>query len=178
MYNLPYLRKVITPWSMESITPKMSTSTSISSGAPATLAYPATNLAIYVPFFLTVPTIFQLAGWHNGSAISGNVDVGLYGAKGVRIASIGSTAQSGTTTSQQAALASPVQLGAGLYFMAMACDNTTAQFFAMGFGGLGFCQGSGIFQQASAFPLPAQATFAIPTQDYLPKFGFSTESTL
>jgi hypothetical protein len=178
MYNLPFSRKVITPWSMESITPKMSTSTSISSGAPATLAYPAANLAIYVPFYLTVPIIFKTAGWHNGSVVSGNIDVAIYGAKGTRIVSTGSTAQSGTTTSQQVTLASPIQLGAGLYFLAIAVDNTTTQLFAMGFGGLGFCQGSGMFQQASAFPLPATATFAIPTQDYLPKFGFSTEPTL
>jgi hypothetical protein len=178
MYKLPFSRKLITPWSLESIHSKMDTSTSVSAGAPASTAYPAANLAIYVPFYLTVPSVFQFAAWHNGTAVSGNIDVGIYGSKGTRIASIGSTAQAGTTTSQSAAFASPVQLGSGLYFMALAMDNTTGTLFAMGFGGLPFYIGAGIFQQASAFPLPATATFALATSDYLPKFGLSTEGSL
>ncbi len=156
----------------------MDTSTSVSAGAPASAVYPIANHAIYVPFYLTVPSVFQRACWHNGATVSGNIDIGIYGAKGTRIASIGSTAQVGTNSGQSAAFSSPVQLGAGLYFIALAMDNTTATLFIMGWGGLPFCIGAGIFQQASAFPLPATATFALPTQDFLPKFGITTESSL
>jgi hypothetical protein len=177
MSKINFHRKIITPWESNSIFSKVASSTSVSAGAPSNLAWPSANLAIYVPFFLQVPAKIQLAFWQNGSTtVSGNIDVGVYGAKGTRLASIGSTAQTPANSGQSAALS--VQLGTGLFFMAIAMDNTTGTLAAMSLGSLPLYISSGIFQQASAFPLPATATFAIPTQDYLPKFGLSTRSSL
>ncbi|HVB24120.1 MAG TPA: hypothetical protein VNG51_19435 [Ktedonobacteraceae bacterium] len=69
-------------------------------------------------------------------------------------------------------------LGPGLYYMAMSCDNTTANFAIQQIGQSLKTPYTGLAQMDSAFPLPASATFATLGQDQIPLFGLSTRSTI
>lgn len=143
-------------------------------GSIASTAYPASNAAIYIPFtvseLITVRKLFS----YNGAAASGNIDVGIYDAAGTRLASTGSTAQSGTNTLQVFDITDFV-LVPGKYYLAVAMDNTTGTLFAhtAGIAGHHYASG-GVMQEASAFPLPATATFASMAQNFLPMIGLST----
>lgn len=131
----------------------------------------AANRAIYVP--VVVPcrvTACQMA-WANGAAVSGNVDAGIYDVTGVRLVSTGSTAQAGTTALQVADITDTV-LTPGVYFLALAVDNTTATISRLPTN-TGALQGCGVQQQDTAFTLPATATFAAPTVATLPVFAAS-----
>lgn len=130
------------------------------SGSAAANPVNAANDAWYVPFVLNEPFTVRKAGWHNGTTVSGNVDIGIYSANGTRIWSSGSTAQSGTSV-VQVVTPTAFTLAPGLYYLAIAVDNTTGTFrgFALQQAG----RSTGVFTQASAFPLPSTATFAAPS---------------
>lgn len=78
-----------------------------------------------------VPVNTRLTGFAllNGSAVAGNVTVGLAGNTGTVIAQSASTAQSGTASLQSIPFASPVDiLGPGVYFVMVQFDSTSARF--------------------------------------------------
>ena len=138
----------------------------------ASAVYPAANLAIYAPFRIAAPIVVTDLWCVNGATASGNVDIGIYDGAGNKIVSAGSTAQSGTSTIQTFNITDTL-LGGGLFYLAIALDNTTGTF-------LRFAPSApvgriiGLAQQASAFALPATATFATFAQTYLPNMGLST----
>lgn len=144
----------------------------------ATNTYTA-NAAIYMEVFTPVPlTIFGF-GWENGSAVSGNIDVGLYDLRGARLGHTGSTAQAGTSTGQTAAVSGgSFSIAAGCYCLAFAIDNATGAVYAQTSVPAIALQLLGVFGQATAFPLPATATFAAPAQTKVPLVGaFTSGST-
>jgi hypothetical protein len=106
----------------------------------------------------------------NGSAVSGNFDLGIYDAAGTRLVSIGSTAQSGTTA-LQAATISPVPLSPGLYYFGLALDNTSGAV-------LGHTsnagRATGARMLASAFPLPARAAWGAESSSAFWYCGLAT----
>jgi len=168
----------ISPWSWNSLGSKIMISGDDSISDAVSLAYPSANLAVYIPFFLQQPMVIDRIFWGNGSVVSGNVDAGVYDAGKRKIVSTGSTAQAVVSDVQSVNITN-VTLGTGLFFLALACDNITAQFMAINsFTNLGFYKTLGVYQQASAFPLPAMATFAAPTQNFLPIVGITPRSTL
>jgi hypothetical protein len=121
-------------------------------------AWPSANLAFYWPFVLSSGvTVYQLA-WMVGGTQNGNIDIGIYTKEGARILSIGSTAMGAINVLQVIDIAD-TPLGPGEYHLAGACDSATGtvQRVAPGFA---TARMTGILQQASAFPLPATATFA------------------
>jgi hypothetical protein len=71
---------------------------------------------------------------------------------------------------QEVAFASPVKLGAGYYFMALALDNNTGHIFRRGLGSPEHMAAGG-YQENSAFPLPNQATFANISSSLVPLMG-------
>jgi hypothetical protein len=127
--------------------------------ALAAAAYPETNRAMFVPVSvqapLTVVKLFTL----NGATASGNVDVGIYDAGGVRLVSSGSTAQAGTSVIQEFNITDTLLLP-GLYYLAIAADNTTGTFEVWS-ANAAILRSLGILMQLTAFPLPATATFAL-----------------
>jgi hypothetical protein len=130
----------------------------------ASAAWPTANLAFYYGVVVLRPlTIYQI-GTSNGATASGNVDVGIYDFAGNRLVSSGSTAQSGTSVGQVFDITDTV-LTPGNYFLAMAVDNITATFFRVS-PSTEQLRCNGVYQQASAFPLPSTATFATPTAGY------------
>lgn len=109
----------------------------------------------------------------NGTAVSGNVDIGIYDESGTRLVSSGSVAQTGTSVIQIFDITDTL-LGVGLFFLAMAVDNTTAQFFRRT-ANAAHLRTLRVYQTASAFVLPTTVTFAAPASGYYPLFGLSTD---
>lgn len=140
-------------------------------------AWPAANRAIYIPFELDRPMLVTQMYTINGGTVSGNLDVGIYTADGTRLVNKGSTAQTGATAIQAFDI-TDTYLDRGAYFMALAMDNTTGQIFRLNPGGANDFLVWGGLQQASAFALPATATFAVNTTQYIPFFGLTGMSMI
>lgn len=129
----------------------------------------AANRAIFVPFRLTRAKPVTKLFAHNGATASGNLDIGIYTIDGTRIVSTGSVAQSGTNVCQVIDITDTL-LGDGDYYLALAMDGTTGTVFRAAPQATRL-RTAGVLQQASAFPLPATATFAAVASAFLPFFG-------
>lgn len=137
-------------------------------------AWPSANLAIALPITVNVQvTVYQIY-WENGATVSGNIDVAIYDQNWNRKVSAGSTAQSGVSTAQAVDIADTT-LSAGVYFMAMSVDNTTATVKrASGYNALIF-QSLGVQQQAlGSVTLPDPFVPVNPTNGYVPYIGLDT----
>jgi hypothetical protein len=80
----------------------------------------------------------------NGSAVSGNVKVGLANSAGAVVASSASTAQSGTDAYQRIAFSTAyAAVGPATYYVLLQVDNTTARFNSHTFGNFGAAKKTG-----------------------------------
>ncbi len=145
------------------------------SAIPATATWPTANLGLFIPFFLPCRFVLRRMFCLNGSAVSGNIDLGVYSMDGSKIVSAGSTAHSGTSTVQIVTVTETV-LAPGRYYMALSCSNTTSQFLRQSIGVLG-AQNGGIVQAATQVPLANLPTFASPSNTFIPVFGISSITT-
>ncbi len=134
------------------------------------------NEAIYIPFMLSRPTVATSLWSANGTNASQTRDLGIYSFDGKKIISTGSTAGSGTSTLQVSSITATT-LGAGQYYFAIASSGTTNTFIGMA-GTTNNTQLLGVYQQTSAFPLPATATFASITTGHIPVIGLGTVPTI
>lgn len=123
------------------------------------------NRAAFVPVVLAVERQVTTVRIGEVTTSSGNIDVGLYTSKlvgseyqpDVRLVSSGSVACPAVGANRDVGVSSTT-LGPGLFFLALACDNTTAAFRRFFDVAL-----SGVWLQSNAFPLPASA--AVDTAD-------------
>ena len=141
----------------------------IEEGGSVNTGYPAANRAIFLPFTLWRTEIVTKIVIVPGATPSGNVDVGLYDIAGTRLVSSGSTVKGAAATPQALDIADTI-LGPGLFYMAIAQDGTT-QLLAQSPAAVLSLQGWGMAQQATAFPLPATATFATISTAFIPTMG-------
>jgi hypothetical protein len=142
--------------------------------AAAAFDWPAANQAIFVPLAVPVWQRWSYGFWINGSTItSSNVDVGIYSIDGVRLASTGSVVMAGATNYQSSTLLSTVELPPGPYYLAMSCNNTTARGWGVSTPSVTEGRMAGLLQMASAFPLPATATFSQWASTGYPYFGIA-----
>ncbi len=117
------------------------------------------NRATFFYIRFSSPGIITKLWWRNGAAVSGNVDIGLFGIgtdnlPGARIVSSGSTAQSGAGVMQEVNITDyAVEFPQKLY-VGLVLDNNTGTIFS-GFAGTQYLRVMGFVEQASAFPLPA-----------------------
>jgi hypothetical protein len=141
----------------------------LNTGPFTSAVWPTTNLAIFVPFILAQHALATQMSHQNGAAVSGNVDVGIYDERGNRLISKGSTAQAGISSLQVHDI-TDTELVPGVYFKAIAVDNTTATILR---GGMNIqpARACGMAQMATAFPLPNPATFAAISNAYLPSIA-------
>lgn len=140
-------------------------------------AWSAANRAYYVPFSVFSPLTVVKMFVVNGGTASGNIDVGIYDAGGARLVSSGSTAQAGTSAVQEFNVTDTI-LNPGLYYLACAMDNTTGTVEVWN-PSAGIMRAFGVCEQASAFALPATATFgAITTTLRVPFIGATTRSVV
>lgn len=163
-------RYIIDTHAMESIGVEMNMLCTFTAAVSA--AWPVANKAIYIPFSLSERQTVTALFIANGATVSGNIDLGIYDEAGTRLVSSGSTAQAGTTALQVANITDTV-LEAGLYYMACAMDGTTgtAQRWVSGVAGVEALRFLGVFEETSAFALPATAAFATIASDYIPHMG-------
>lgn len=146
----------------------------LSSGQPSDANYPAVNVAFYVPFGVAGPTSVSKMIVRNGTAVAGNLDVGIYLPDGTKVVSMGSTAQSGVSAFQAFDITDTV-LVRGRYYMGISSDTSgvTQKVLSGSFIGVRSLQAMGVYTQATAFPLPSPAVFATPTQSRVPQFGWA-----
>ena len=150
-----------------------STRYSQSGGTPASVAWPAANRAIYIPFQISETMVFTRVHWYNGATAAGNVDVGIYSENGTRLGSTGAIAQGTINVVQTNVLTANTTCLPGRYFMAMLCSSGTATVFAQA-ASLS-AKMAGLYQQSvGAGALPATATFATWTSQIHPVFSLST----
>lgn len=131
-----------------------------SGGIVASAAWPAANQACYIPFKLPWPYVVRRLFWVNGSSVNSNADIGIYTSGGAKLYSSGSTAQSGASVPQYVTPASPLLLLPDLYFLGLSFSGTTNKAFMDTAITAILGRFLGMYQQASALPLPATATFA------------------
>ena len=149
----------------------------IGSGLPyinshASAAWPAANRAIYLAFELDVPMLVTQMYSLNGATANGTLDVGIYAADGTRLVSNGSVTQTGPNAIQAFNIAD-TYLDRGAFWMALALSSGTGTIFRLNHGVAGDWLIWGGLQQDTALPLPATATFAVNTTQYLPLFGLT-----
>jgi hypothetical protein len=173
--------RCILPYTLEfpgvTLTPYHPASLGYQSAALTSATWPSANRAYYYPFRLAHAYVLTHLFIENGSEVSGNFDLGIYTVDGRRLASTGSTAQSGVSAPQSVAVS--LTLGPGVFYLAAAFDNTTATVQQTALNAIAALRPAGVFLQASAFPLPATATFAnLGTSSFVPMIGATGRSVL
>ncbi len=148
-----------------------------SNAAGTSGAWPAANLALFMPFVVTRPVVIENLAVVNGSTASGNIDMGLYAADGTRLVSVGSTAQAGTSAAQVFDITDTL-LGVGRYYLALALDNATGTVQRAVASNAVIGRFAGMLEQTSAFPLPATASFAAYTRTALPNMAALARTTV
>lgn len=121
--------------------------------------WPTASMAIYVPIKVRRPVIVKKLAISNGATASGEVDLGIYNTAGTRLVSVGGSSQLGTST-EQVFDVTDTTLQPGIYYLAAVLDNTLGTVVADA-DAAPLCASYGVLTEASAYPLPATATFAI-----------------
>ena len=170
--TLPPL-SIINPWSLESMGVFLLHLAGTAIHNFASAAWPSANRAIFIPFHLDEPTIITAIGVPNGATATGNFDVGIYDVAGTKIVSSGSTAQAGTSAIQTVDITDTL-IGPGDFYMAIAMDGTSGTMYSTNSPAVSHLRMAGMLQMASAFPLPATATFATITSAYVPGLLLAT----
>lgn len=152
----------ITALSVESVAIELLTVSNQGISSFSSANWPSANQAVFIPFTLRGKIVTSSLFCINGSANSGNIDIGIYTSDGTKIISTGSTVSAGTQTMQSVGI-TPLTLGPGVYYMALACSSATNNVRQVAALNATRQKAVGIFQQATAFPLPATATFATYT---------------
>lgn len=143
--------------------------------SPATAAYPAANLAIYVPFYVAAPMNVQSVVWTNGATAGGNIDVGIYNEDATKVVSLGSTSRGTASTSVTTTSLTDTVIGAGRYYMGFLLDATSNMIAWTPAAGI--AEALGVLEQAvGSATLPSPATFAVTTRAYIPQFGIYAQT--
>lgn len=148
----------------------------IASINPASTAWPTANLALGFWFRLLTPTIFGCFFVTNGATVSGNFDMSIYSEAFAELFTTGSTAQAGTSTVQS--VASAFTLDTGLYYCALAFDNTTATVMAKTAAAAAAPASHGMLQMSTAFPLPTTLVPELYGTTTVPVFGISQKASV
>jgi hypothetical protein len=141
----------------------------------AAAAYPTADLAIYTPVLVMVRVVVLKLFVAVASA-SGNLDVGLYDAAGIRLVSSGTTAAAVPFTPD----VTDTTIGPGLYYLAVVADNTTVT-ITRDSDAAPVCAATGLLteQLGAGGTLPATATWVVPqTLAYYPVVAASLGTVL
>lgn len=169
---------IITPWSLESavggVTFAQMSGANLGMQAASSNSWVGANDTILVPIAITRHTKVRKMFCVNGSGNTGNVDVGIYDAKGTLIVSSGATLQSGTNNLQVFDI-TDTTIGPGQYFMALSASSAAATFFRTAMQGRS-TSGMGVKINTNAHPLPATISLSDMSSDYIPIFGIATRT--
>ncbi len=143
---------------------------SVTEGVPiASATWLGADVALYMPFIVRKEFVVKQFRLANGGTLAGNVDLGIYDSTAEGLPqtlqdSTGSTAHAGANDVQLFNV-SNIALSAGLYYMAAALSSASATVVSAvidlhtNFTTLDRPHSlDGVFEEASALPLPATAT--------------------
>ena len=138
-------------------------------------AWPSANLAIYVPLRIPMRVIVVKLWCVTGADSTGNVDMALYDATGVAVAS--ATAAAKVNSNEQVFDVTDTAVGPGLYYVGLAHDSTGA--FVAWTPAAPVPLAQGVLSEAAAYPLPTTATWAADQSlAMIPFVGVLLESTV
>ncbi len=138
------------------------------------------NRLIFLPLVTVQPVLVAQFFWINGSAVSGNTDVGIYDFAGTtKLGSSGSIANSGTTTLQTVDVADFTLPAHARFWLALGCDNATQAYWRANLVAQGLSL-IGVKEQLSGWSsgLPSSIALGTPTVAVLPMFGFTGRSVI
>lgn len=148
-----------------------------STTAGASSAYPAANLALYVPIIVT-STVTAYETWvETGTLTTSNgTEIGLYDTAGNRLFTTATTVASASTLVNSSGMTDYV-ISPGQYYLAFGCDGTR-NFLATTLAA-GSYQAIGCMEQTglTGANLPTTWTAAVYTRAYLPLFGLNLRSS-
>lgn len=116
------------------------------------------------------------AAWFRVITQNGNMDVGIYDAAGVLLASTGGFAMPAAANNLSQALSAPVLLLPGRrYYAAMASDSTTAVVLSMAVNGGQIVTGAPprFVLATTSYPLPASLTITEGVTVFMPSLRFA-----
>lgn len=150
----------------------------VNPGIPASANWAAANQAAYFPIRLRTPYLLASMYVLFGSITSTkNWDIGFYDKYGTRLWNNGSFAGTSDTFITKT-LGTPILLSPGTYFMALASSSATSNgVVRRAPARSGMLNLTAIYQQGTAFPLPATATFAAVTNVIIPVMGIARITT-
>lgn len=143
-----------------------------STGTGSTTIAITTNAAWVYPFTIFSQVTAYSLFWFNGTAVAGNVDIGIYDEDLNKVITTGSTAQSGVTAPQIVSI-TPTELTPGRYFLAISSNDAGADFTGVTTLPNDELATLGAFTQGSAFALPASLTPSTTTLNTIVACGFS-----
>lgn len=140
-------------------------------GGGASAAWPSANRIIYIPFYVNQKCLARKISWINGTAVAGNVTVGIYNSALGRLVTSGTIAQSGVSSVQTADI-TDTDLSPGTYWMAMLSSSASAQFMRTNTN-VGIMRMSGMFEESGTFFLNSTATVTPLSTNYMPLMSVS-----
>lgn len=155
----------------------MRVSFAMGSASMASAAYPAANLALYVPFTLEVPvTVYETWVMTGTLTTSNGTEIGVYDTSGNRLFTTATTVAVASDFVNSSGMTDYV-LDRGTYYLAFGCDGTRT--FQAGAQNAGIYQGLGVMEQTglTGANLPSTWTPVATTRAYLPLFGLHCRST-
>lgn len=143
----------------------------------ATLAWPAANLAMYIPFTIANTITAVKMFWINGATVgTDSIDVGIYDSEQNRLVSIGPTLTSGANAVQIVDI-TDTTLQPGTYYFGFSMSGTTDRFIFAS-SGAPIPRLAGVYEQTSAGTLPNPATFAVNSRNIVPFVALTTNTTI
>lgn len=167
----------IHPYSIDSLGPTIQGLNLGGMSNASSSTWPTANKAILVPFVVSSPSTIVKLFCHNGAAVSGNMDIGIYDYTGRLLVSSGSTAQAGTNAIQEFDI-TDTRIGSGMFYIALAVDNTTATIFRVSATNARNTKFLGMAEVTSAVPLPASATLATTSVINIPIIGLTLRTVI
>lgn len=120
-------------------------------------SHEAANQAQYFPIVIDEPIRVAKVAWVP-SAANGDIDVGIYNPAGTRMFSTGALAVGAINTVQSASM--DFKFNQGLYYVGVSFSLATGGVYGTTVVNADHVKQLGMFEEDSAHPLPATATFA------------------
>lgn len=147
------------------------------SATTANTAYPAANLAVYVPFTLETPATAYETWVQTGTLTTSNgTEIGVYDSSGTRLFTTATTIATASDTINSSGMTDYV-LDRGTYYLGFGCDGTRN--FQCSALAAGLYESMGCLEQTglTGANLPSTMTGVAYTRALLPLFGLNLRAT-
>lgn len=139
----------------------------------------AVNVVYAYPFYVNQPYRVRNLWWLNGATAAGTATIGIYDTSGKLLVGGAATLVSGISTAQVVAVDYTLPIGG--YYAAWSTDSATTTTPYMTINTAGRTDFAGLAQYVpgtSTVPLPSSITLAPYTQNRIPLYGLSRDSSL